>query len=87
MHFELIKACQKGDQKAQLQIYRLYYKSLYNISLRVVNDPEEAENIMQESFLDAFEAIGKYSGTVSFDEWLNKFLAVRLNPAISRKNY
>jgi len=85
MPYELIKACQKGDQRAQLQVYRLYYKTMYNISLRILNNPVEAEDIMQESFLDAFEEIGKYSLTESFEKWLNRFLEKRLMSVISCK--
>ncbi len=59
LHRELIDGCRKGDQKAQFRIYKLYYKAMYNISLRIVNDPMEAEDIMQESFLSAFEEISK----------------------------
>ncbi|MBK7710706.1 MAG: sigma-70 family RNA polymerase sigma factor [Bacteroidales bacterium] len=71
---ELIDALRTGNQKAQFQIYKIYYKAMYNISLRIVNDPMEAEDIMQESFLSAFEEIGKYSGTVSFGAWLKSIV-------------
>jgi RNA polymerase sigma factor (sigma-70 family) len=70
LHQDLIDDCRKGDQKAQFKIYKLYFKAMYNISLSIVNNSMEAEDIMQESFLAAFEEIGKYSGTVSFGAWL-----------------
>jgi RNA polymerase sigma-70 factor (ECF subfamily) len=70
LHQDLINGCKKGDQKSQFQIYKLYYKAMYNTSLRIVNNSMEAEDIMQESFLAAFEKIGTYSGTVSFGAWL-----------------
>ena len=73
-HQELIDGCRRGDQKSQFQIYKLYYKAMYNISLRIVNDTMEAEDIMQEAFLSAFEKIGSYSGTVSFGAWLKKIV-------------
>jgi len=73
-HQALIDGCRKGDQKAQFQIYKLYYKAMYNISLQIVRNQMEAEDIMQESFLSAFEAIGSYSGTVSFGAWLKKIV-------------
>jgi RNA polymerase sigma factor (sigma-70 family) len=73
-HQELIDGCRRGDQKSQFQIYKLYYKAMYNISLRIVNDSMEAEDIMQEAFLSAFEKIGSYSGTVSFGAWLKKIV-------------
>jgi RNA polymerase sigma factor (sigma-70 family) len=73
----LIDSCRKGDQKAQFQIYRMYYKAMYNTSLRIVYNSCEAEDIMQESFLSAFEKIETYSGTVSFGAWLKKIVINR----------
>lgn len=83
---ELIDDCKKGDQKAQFQIYKLYYKAMYNISLRILNDPMEAEDIMQESFLQAFEKIGTYSGTVSFGAWLRKIVQNKSIDTLRKKN-
>ena len=77
MHKDLIEDCIKGDQKAQFRIYRLYYKAMYNTSLRIVGNVMEAEDIMQESFLSAFEKIDTYSGTVSFGAWLKKIVINR----------
>ena len=57
LHQDLLDGCKIGDQKAQFQIYKLYYKAMYNTSLRIVNDTMEAEDIMQESFLSAFEKV------------------------------
>jgi len=76
-HRELIDACKNGDQKAQFQIYKLYYKAMYNTSLGIVKDVMEAEDIMQESFLSAFEQINSYSGTVSFGAWLKRIVQNR----------
>ena len=81
----LIEDCKRMDQKAQFQIYKLYYKAMYNTSLRIVSDPMEAEDIMQESFLVAFEQIGTYSGNVSFDAWLRSIVQNR-SIASWRKN-
>jgi RNA polymerase sigma factor (sigma-70 family) len=77
LHQDIIDGCRKGDQKAQFQIYKLYYKAMYNTSLRIVNDTMEAEDIMQESFLAAFDNIESYSGTVSFGAWLKKIVQNR----------
>ncbi len=68
----LIEECKRMDQKAQFQIYKLYYKEMFNTILRIVNDPLETEEIMQESFLVAFEQISTYSGNESFSAWLIK---------------
>jgi RNA polymerase sigma-70 factor (ECF subfamily) len=58
---------------------------MYNTSLRIVNDTMEAEDIMQESFLSAFEKIDSYSGTVSFGAWLKKIVINRSLDALSRR--
>ncbi len=85
IHQDLLDGCKTGDQKAQFQIYKLYYKAMYNTSLRIVNDTMEAEDIMQESFLSAFEKIETYSGTVSFGAWLKKIVINRSLDALNRR--
>jgi DNA-directed RNA polymerase specialized sigma24 family protein len=76
-HQTLIEGCKRMDQKAQFQIYKLYYKAMYNTSLRIVDDPMEAEYIMQESFLVAFEQIDTYSENISFVAWLKDIVQNR----------
>ncbi len=85
IHQDLLDGCKLGDQKAQFQIYKLYYKAMYNTSLRIVNDSMEAEDIMQESFLSAFEKIDTYSGAVSFGAWLKKIVINRSLDTLSRR--
>lgn len=77
IHQALIDACAAGDRKAQFEIYKKYYKAMYNTSLRIVNDTAEAEDIMQEAFLDAFQRIGSYTGDGSFGSWLKKIVINR----------
>ncbi|HQJ82790.1 MAG TPA: sigma-70 family RNA polymerase sigma factor [Bacteroidales bacterium] len=85
IHQDLIDGCRNGDQKAQFQIYKLYYKAMYNTSLRIVNNSMEAEDIMQESFLSAFEKIDSYSGTVSFGAWLKRIVINRSLDALGKR--
>jgi RNA polymerase sigma factor (sigma-70 family) len=70
----LIKKCRKNDSRAQLEIYRMYFKSMYNTSLRIVKNEQEAEDIMQEAFLSAFENIATYNGSASFGSWLKRIV-------------
>ena len=85
LHQDILDACKEGDQRAQFQIYKLYYKAMYNTSLRIVNDTMEAEDIMQEAFLSAFEKIDMYSGTVSFGAWLKKIVINRSLDALGKR--
>ena len=71
---ELIQRCKKGDQKAQLQVYKLYYRPVFSTCMQVVNDPAIAEDLMHESFILAFENINSYISDMSFPSWIKKFI-------------
>ncbi|MCB2208204.1 MAG: sigma-70 family RNA polymerase sigma factor [Bacteroidetes bacterium] len=71
---KLVDGCRKNKRSAQIRIYELYYKAMYNTSLRILNNREEAEDIMQEAFLDAFKKIDLYKGTGSFGAWLKRIV-------------
>ena len=77
IHQKIIDRCREGDSKAQFQLYKLYYKAMYNVSLRIINDSMEAEDVMQEAFLSAFEKIETYKGEVSFGAWLKRIVINR----------
>ena len=71
---ELIQRCKSGDHRAQLQVYKLYYKPVFSICMKMVNDRAAAESIMHESFLLAFENMNSYIGDISFSSWVNRFI-------------
>jgi len=75
---ELVKLCKKGDQKAQLQVYKLYYRPVFSTCMQIVNDPVRAEDLMHESFFLAFENINSYIGDISFSLWIKKFITYEL---------
>lgn len=74
-----------GDPAAQYDLYRLYSKSMFNTALRICASREEAEDVLQEAFLSAFQNIGAYRGDATFGAWLKRIV---VNKAISavRKN-
>ena len=73
-HLDLIEACKRGDQKAQFELYRLYYVAMYNTTLRIVGDSDDAEDVMQEAFLKAFTRLDSYRKEVSFGAWLKRIV-------------
>lgn len=74
INHKLIARCRKMDRKAQVEMYQLYYKAMYNSSLRIVNNRADAEDIMQESFLDAFRKLDMYNENGSFGSWLKRIV-------------
>ena len=77
IHHDAIDRCRRGDTKAQFELYKLYYKPMYNICLHMVGNKVEAEDVMQEAFLKAFTKIDTYEGKVSFGAWLKKIVINR----------
>lgn len=67
-----ITAAQNGDNSAFRKLYDLYVNAMYNISYRIVNNKDEAEDVLQESFLKAFQSIRKFDNGNSFGGWLKK---------------
>ena len=73
-HLDLVEACKKGDQRAQFELYRLYNAAMYNTTLRIVGDSDDAEDVMQEAFLKAFTKLDSYRGEVSIGAWLKRIV-------------
>lgn len=71
---ELLEKCRRGDERAQMMIYKKYYKAMYNTALRIVKHSAEAEDIMQECFLKAFDKLETYEGSSTFGAWLKKIV-------------
>lgn len=58
---------------------------MYNTSLRIVNNSQEAEDIMQEAFLAAFDKLDTYQENVSFGAWLKKIVVNKSISAIHKE--
>ncbi len=71
---QLLTRCKKSDKHAQMQIYKDYYRAMYNTALRILKDEFEAEDIMQEAFLTAFTKLDSFKGEVSFGAWLKRIV-------------
>jgi DNA-directed RNA polymerase specialized sigma24 family protein len=73
---DLIEGCRKNKRSAQIRIYELYYKAMYNTSLRILNNSQEAEDVMQDAFLDAFKKICNHHHSFSshFRRCLGRYL-------------
>lgn len=70
----IIVRCQEGDVKAQFLLYKQYSKAMYNIAIRFLNNTMDAEDILQESFLSAFEKIDGLTNINSFGSWLKRIV-------------
>jgi len=82
----LLNLCKKGNELAYMQVYKLYFKAMYSISYRLLNDKTEAEDIMQESFLTAFQKLYSFEGKVEFGAWLKRIVINKSIDQIRKRN-
>ena len=73
-NIELVNDCRKGSRKAQFELYKLYERAMYSAALRIVNHEAEAEDVLQEAFLEAFTRIVDFRGDTTFGLWLKQIV-------------
>src|SRR5436305_3957143 len=69
---EAIRLAQAGDAAAFEFLYQLHSRRVYALCLRMVNNPADAEDLMQEAFLQLFRKIGTFRGESAFSTWLHR---------------
>lgn len=73
-HKTLVEQSKKGDRKAQFALYHQYVDAMFQISLRMLNNRADAEDILQESFVKAFKNLKQFKYESSFGAWLKKIV-------------
>ena len=87
IHQDLIDKSLVGDGIAQSRLYMLYSKAMYNTCLRITNNEDDAKDVLQEAFVNAFNNIGTYKGKASFGAWLKRIVVNRALNHIKRKHF
>ncbi len=81
----LIKECARGSRDAQMTLYRTYSRVVYNASLRIVGNSQEAEEIMQDAFLKLFEKADNYIESWDKVEYTLRRIAINASIDVVRK--
>jgi RNA polymerase sigma-70 factor (ECF subfamily) len=66
----LLEKLRAGDPAAFAQLVEANQRNVYNLALRMLNDPQEAEDVLQETFLSAYKALPGFEGRSSLSTWL-----------------
>jgi RNA polymerase sigma factor (sigma-70 family) len=85
IHSELIEGCIKGDSRAQSKLYHQYSRAMYNLAYRIMNNREDAEDMLQETFVECFRKIDSFRFEATFGAWLKKILINKCINEIRRK--
>ncbi len=74
VHREIVENCMKGDRQAQFELYRLYSKAMYNICLRMLRNDMDAEDLLQNSFVDIYGKINTFRFQSSIGAWIKRIV-------------
>lgn len=67
---ELLQALWAGEPAAFRRLVELHSANVYNVALKLLGDEQEAEDVLQETFLSAFQAIDRFEGRSLLSTWL-----------------
>jgi RNA polymerase sigma-70 factor (ECF subfamily) len=70
--FELAQKAGTGDLSAFEELYRRHFRRVYSLCLRMTANPEEAEDLAQETFIQLFNKVGSFRGDSAFTTWLHR---------------
>ncbi len=73
-HRKIIEGCMQADRQAQFELYRLYSQAMYNVCLRMVNNQPDAEDLLQQSFIDVFTKIDTFRYESSIGAWIKRIV-------------
>jgi len=72
---ELVDLARRGDTNAFAELLRAHQDFAYNLALRSLGDPHEAEDLTQEAFVRAWQALPRFRGDARFRTWLYRIVA------------
>ena len=71
---ELIQSCVNGDRHSQSDLYDLFAPKMFAVCLRYSKNREEAEEILQEGFVQVFKSLKSFRHAGSFEGWIRKIM-------------
>jgi len=78
---ELVKKAQADDERAFGELIGRYESKVYSLALKMLRNPEDAEDVLQETFLRAYRGIKSFQGNSTFSTWIYRITA---NSALMR---
>jgi len=71
---ELIEGCIRNERSAQEKLYRLFYPRMMAMIRRYIDEEQQAEEVLNNGYLRAFQKIAQYTFQGSFEGWLRKIV-------------
>ena len=83
---EQVRLARQGDVQAQTALYESMYKRIYYLALRMTRRAEDAEDVTQETFLSAFQALPNLDDLNAFEGWLFQIAANKSRKLLRKNN-
>ncbi|MBA3905270.1 MAG: sigma-70 family RNA polymerase sigma factor [Pseudonocardiales bacterium] len=81
----LVVRAQEGDVRAFEVLARRHQRALYRVAVRMMGDPGEAEDALQEALLDAWRHLDRFRGDASFSTWMYRIVSNRCIALLRRR--
>jgi RNA polymerase sigma-70 factor (ECF subfamily) len=78
---KLVEGCRRGDFACFERLMGRYEKKIYNLALRMLHDPDDAREILQETFLKVYDNLDKFRGEAQLSTWIYR---IAMNEALMR---
>jgi RNA polymerase sigma factor (sigma-70 family) len=71
---ELISGCLLQDRIAQRTLYDRYKKAMYTLAFRITGDFDDANDVLQDAFLEVFRHLDQFRSEASLGAWIKKIV-------------
>jgi RNA polymerase sigma factor (sigma-70 family) len=71
---ELIAGCLLHDRIAQRQLYERYKKAMYTLAYRISGDFDDANDVLQDAFIEVFKHLSQFRGDATLGSWIKKIV-------------
>lgn len=74
LQVDIIERCKQNDRRSQMALYKQYCDAMFCVANRFVKNTHDAEDVMQEAFIKAFQKLHQFTGEVTFGAWLKRIV-------------
>jgi len=82
---ELVAKARAGDRQAFDDLVKATYAEAFTLAIRLMGNEEDASDVVQDAYLRAFRAIGRFRGDARFTTWLYRIVANCAATALTRR--